>query len=98
MLKAQIKSEYLRISEIDLIIKCMNFFEDQFQSSFQSQSKEDTSMNSTKDGEEHDFIIAGEGQDQEDINFEDLDIQEEQMTLFWASLNEDLYNKKGDNP
>ena len=55
-------------------------------------------MNCTKDREKHDSIIAGEGQDQEDINFEDLDIQEEQMTIFWASLNEDLSKKKGGNP
>ena len=34
-------------------------------------------MNFAKDNEDNDFVIAGEGQDQEDINSEDLDIQDE---------------------
>ena len=59
------------------MIKCIRFFKDQFQSSFQIQSKDDASMNSAKDSEDNDSIIAGEGQDQEDINSEDLDIQDE---------------------
>ena len=65
MLKVQIKSKYSGISEADLMIKCMNFFKDQFQSSF--QSKDDSSINSAKDSDDNDYVIAGEGHDQEKL-------------------------------
>ena len=55
-------------------------------------------MNSTKDSEENNSVIAVEGQDPEDIKSENLDIQEEQMDIFCASLNEDLAKKKGCTP
>ena len=80
------------------MVKCLRFFQDQFQSSFPSQSKDDSSMNSTKDSEENNSVIAVEGQDPEDIKSENLDIQEEQMDIFCASLNEDLAKKKGCTP
>ena len=85
MLKDQIKSEYPNISEADLMKKCMQFFKDQFISSF----KDDSSMGSAKDSEEGKSICAGEGQDpDEDFSFEDFELHDEQMAEFWASLNE----------
>ena len=57
MLKDQIKSECPNILKIYLMKKCMQFFKDQFISSF----KDDSSMGSTKYSEEGKSICAGEG-------------------------------------
>ena len=57
MLKDQIKSEYPNISETNIMKNCMQFFKDQFISSF----KDDSSMGSTKYSEEGKSICAGEG-------------------------------------
>ena len=85
MLKDQIKSEYPNISEADLMKKCMQFFKDQFISSF----KDDSFMGSAKDSEEGKSIYAGEGQyPDEDITSEDFEFHDEQMAKFWVSLNE----------
>ena len=93
MLKAQIKYECPGISETDLMLKCINFVKDQFQTSF--QQKDDSYMTSAQDSEEADYVLAGKGQMPKDINSEDRDIQEAQMTEFWNSLNENLSKNKG---
>ena len=92
MLKVQIKSKYPGIWEADQMVKCMNFFKDQFQYFF--QSNDDSSMNSAKQSKDNDYVIEGEGKDQDEINFNDLDNQEKQMIAFWALLNDDLSQKK----
>ena len=90
MLKDHIKSEYLNILEANLMKKFMQFFKDQFISSF----KYDSSMGSTKDSEEGKSICVGEGKDlDEDITSEEF--HDEQMAEFWASLNEgNVKNRK----
>ena len=58
----------------------MQFFKDQITQSF---NKEDSSMESIKDGDDN--IIVGQGQEheeEEDINSEDMDIQERQIVDF----------------
>ena len=51
-------------------------------------------MNFVKGSEDNDSVIEWEGQDQGEINSEDVNIQDEQMASFWVSLNEDLSKKK----
>ena len=85
MLKDHLKSQYLNISEADLMKRSMQFFKYQFISYF----KDDSSMGSDKDSEEDKSICVGEWQDpNEDITSKDFEFHNEQMTEFWASLNE----------
>ena len=81
ILKGQIKRSFPNISEAELMSKCMEYFQNQFLSSFQ---KEDSSMgNDSEDNE----ILAGEGQDPEDdISLEDMESQDGQLAKFMASL------------
>ena len=58
MLKAHIKLDCLGIFEQELMKKCMNFLKDQFNNSF--SRKDDSSMNSNKDSEEGNSVIARE--------------------------------------
>ena len=57
----------------------MNFFKDQFNNLF--SQKNDSHVASNKDNEEGNSIIAGEGQDPNDIDL-DLDIQDAQLAEF----------------
>ncbi|GFY91164.1 hypothetical protein Acr_07g0013600 [Actinidia rufa] len=62
--------------------KCLEYFQNQFLSSFQ---KEDSSMgNDSEDNE----VLAGEGQEpeDEDISLEDMESQDGQLAKFMASL------------
>ena len=96
LLKEQIKSVNPKISEYELMKKCMFFFKDQFSSNFY---KDDSSMGSgsAKDDAEE-IILVRESQDPDD-DLENIEDQEyHELTAFWHSLREDKRSRPKNKP